>query len=140
MARHRKVPDWEKPLAHAATLQTNVPGAVLVGGTAAAVHVRHRYSVDHDHVIKPLASHYDKAFASLQSIAGWRTNRKLRGKPILGEVHGIAAGLRNQRRAAPLETGDVEVASGRKLRIPTVEDRKIGGRPIATSPFALTGS
>ena len=60
MARHREVPDREKLLAHAATLQTSVPGAVLVGGTAAAVHVRHRYSVDHD---------YDKAFMSLESIA-----------------------------------------------------------------------
>ena len=122
MAKRRQVPDWEKLLAHAATLQTNVPGAILVGGTAAAVHARHRYSVDHDHVIKDLASHYDKAFASLESIAGWRTNRKLRGKLILGEVDGIAAGLRNQRRAAPLETVHVEVAPGRKLRIPTVEE------------------
>lgn len=122
MAKRRQVPDWEKLLAHAATLQTNVPGAILVGGTAAAVHARHRYSVDHDHVIKDLASQYDKAFASLESIAGWRTNRKLRGKLILGEVDGIAAGLRNQRRAAPLETVDVEVAPGRKLRIPTVEE------------------
>ena len=122
MARIREVPDWEKLLAHAATLQTKVPGAILVGGTAAAVHARHRYSVDHDHVIKDLASHYDKAFASLESIAGWRTNRKLRGKLVLGEVDGIAAGLRNQRRAAPLETVDVEVDSGRKLRIPTVEE------------------
>lgn len=122
MARRREVPDWEKLLAHAATLQTSVPGAVLVGGTAAAVHARHRYSVDHDHVMKDLASHYDKAFVALESIAGWRTNRKVRGKLILGEVDGIAAGLRNQRRAAPLETIDVEVAPGRKLRIPTVEE------------------
>jgi len=122
MARRRQVPDWEKLLAHAATLQTKVPGAVLVGGTAAAVHARHRYSVDHDHVIKDLASHYDKAFAALESIAGWRTNRKVRGKLILGEVDSIAARLRNQRRAAPLETVDVEAGPGRKLRIPTVEE------------------
>ena len=93
MAKRRQVPDWEKLLAHAATLQTNVPGAILVGGTAAAVHARHRYSVDHDHVIKDLASHYDKAFASLESIAGWRTNRKVRGKLVLGEMLRVKAFL-----------------------------------------------
>lgn len=122
MARIRAVPDWERLLAHAAVLQIKVPGAVLVGGTAAAVHVRHRYSLDHDHVIKDLARHYDKAIASLESIAGWQTHRKLRGKMVLGEMEGIAAGLRNQRRAAPLETVEVEVAPGRKIRIPTVEE------------------
>lgn len=47
MSRHLEVPNWETLLAHAATLQTKVPGAVLVGGTASAVHARHRFSVDH---------------------------------------------------------------------------------------------
>lgn len=122
MAKHRAAPDWKRLLAHAATLQTRVPGAVLVGGTAAALHARHRYSVEHDYVIKDLPKHYDQALASLESIAGWRTHRKLRGKLVLGEVDGIAAGLRNQGRSAPLETIDVEVASGRKLRIPTVAE------------------
>lgn len=122
MARRRNVPDWEKLLAHAAALQTRVPGAVLVGGTAAAVHARHRYSVDHDHVIRNLARHYEESIASLESITGWRSRRKVRDKLVLGEVDGIPAGLRNQRRAAPLETVEVEVAGGRKLRIPTVAE------------------
>ena len=109
-------------LAHAARLQTKVPGAILVGGSAAAPHVRHRYSVDHDHVIKDLQRNYDKVFASLESIAGWRTTRKVRGTMLLGEADGIAAGVRNQKRAAALETIDVEVAPGRTLRVPTVNE------------------
>jgi hypothetical protein len=48
------IPSWEALLAHAAMLQTKVPGAVPVGGTAAAVHAKHRYSLDHDHVIQNL--------------------------------------------------------------------------------------
>jgi hypothetical protein len=36
----RKPPDWERLVADAALLQTKLPGAVLVGGTAAAVHAR----------------------------------------------------------------------------------------------------
>ena len=91
-----------------------------MGGTAAALHARHRYSVDHDHVIKDLQKNYDKAFAALESIAGWRTARRMRGTMVLGEAEGIAAGLRNQKRAAPLETIEVEVAPGQALRVPTI--------------------
>ncbi len=53
--------DWEKLLAHAAILQAKVPCAILVGGTAAALHAGHRISFDRDHVLKDLVTHYDKA-------------------------------------------------------------------------------
>jgi len=116
------VPDWETLLAHAAHLQTKVPGAILVGGTAAALHVKHRYSVDHDQEIKNLGGNYAEALASLESIAGWKTHRRVHGKEVLGEVEGIEAGLRNQRRSAPLETVEVTLAGGAKLVVPTVEE------------------
>ncbi len=122
MPKGRATPDWERLLAHAATLQTKIPGAILVGGTAAALHAGHRYSFDHDHVVQELDRHYDTAFAALESIAGWRTRRRIRGKLVLGEVDGIAAGLRNQRRSAPLSTVTVEVAPGRTLRVPTIDE------------------
>lgn len=122
MPRTRAIPDWETLLAHAALLQAKVPGAVLVGGTAAALHARHRFSMDHDHVIKDLASKYDQAIAALESIVGWRTRRRIRGKLVLGEFGAIDAGLRNQRRSAPLETTTVTLGRGRTLRVPTVEE------------------
>lgn len=112
MSRHLEVPNWETLLAHAATLQTKVPGAVLVGGTASAVHARHRFSVDHDHVVRDLSKNYDAAIRALESIVGWRTQRRVRGKLVLGEVDRIAAGVRNQRRLAPLETIEVHVRGG----------------------------
>ncbi len=114
--------DWEKLLAHAAILQAKVPSAVLVGGTAAALHAGHRISFDHDHVLKDLATHYDKANAALESIAGWRTRRRIRGKLVLGEIDGIDAGLRDQRRSAPLETTSIMVPGGRALKVPTIEE------------------
>jgi hypothetical protein len=122
MAKARKIPDWEALLAQAAKVQTKVPGAVLVGGTAAALHARHRYSFDHDHVIENLEAHFDEALSALESIAGWRTRRRVRGKMALGDVGGIAAGLRNRRRSAPLETVELEVAAGQRVRVPTVEE------------------
>lgn len=117
-----KIADWERLLAQAAMLQTKVPGAVLVGGTAAAVHARHRVSFDHDHVIQDLAKNYDAAIAALESIVGWRTQRRVRGKLVLGRIDGIDAGLRNQRRSAPLETVTVEVSGGRTVKLPTIEE------------------
>lgn len=122
MADRRGVPDWEQLLAHAAALQTRVPGAILVGGTAAALHARHRYSVDHDHVVAHLEKLFPKALAALESTAGWRTHRRIRGKLILGAAGGIPAGLRNQMRAAPLETTSVRTARGGEIRIPTVPE------------------
>jgi hypothetical protein len=114
--------DWERLLAHAAILQEKVPSAILVGGTAAALHAGHRISFDHDHVLKELASHYDEAIAALESIAGWKTNRRVRGKLVLGQIDGIEAGLRNQRRSAPLETTSLKLPGGRSLKVPTIEE------------------
>lgn len=122
VARKRKVPDWETLLAQAALLQTEVPGAVLVGGTAAALHAGHRISFDHDHVIADLGRNYDAAIAALESIAGWHTSRRVRGRLILGGIAGIDAGLRNLRRSAPLETTTVRLKGGGRLRIPTVAE------------------
>ncbi len=122
MRERSKSYDWEKLLAHAAILQGKIPTAVLVGGTAAALHAGHRVPFYHDHVLKDLALHYDGAVAALESIAGWRTNRRVRGKLVLGEMEGIPAGLRNQRRSAPLETTTMRAPGGRTLKVPTLEE------------------
>ena len=122
MTKKKRSPDWELLLEHAAALQTHVPGAVLVGGTAAALHAGHRVSFDHDHVLRDLGGNYDRALAALESIAGWRTSRKIRGKLVLGKVGTIEAGLRHLRRSAPLETTKVKLRSGGTLTVPTIEE------------------
>ncbi len=40
------LPDWELVLSSAAHLQRILPDAVLVGGTASAIHAEHRFSRD----------------------------------------------------------------------------------------------
>jgi hypothetical protein len=116
------VADWETLLAHAALLQAKIPNSVLVGGTAAALHAHHRISFDHDHVIEDLGKNYDQAIAALESVVGWRSKRRIKGKLVLGEIEGIEAGLRNQRRSAPIETTVVELTGGRRVKIPTIEE------------------
>jgi hypothetical protein len=122
MPKTRKPPEWERLLADAALLQTKIPGAVLVGGTAAALHAHHRISIDHDHVIKDLSKHYDTAIAALESIVGWRTKRRIKGTLVLGEINSVSAGLRNEQRSAPLESVTLDLPGGRKLKVPTVEE------------------
>ena len=103
-------------------LQAKVPSAILVGGTAAALHVGHRISFDHDHALRDLSTRYDEAIVALESIVGWRTKRRVKGKLVLGEIDQIDAGLRNQRRSAPLETTTIKVPRSGELKIPTIEE------------------
>jgi hypothetical protein len=64
------LPDWEQVLSSAAHLQRILPGAVLVGGSAASVYARHRLSTDADHVLTDLRQRFDQVLAELQCSVG----------------------------------------------------------------------
>ncbi len=113
-----KLPDWEQLLAAERHLQYLIPGAVLVGGTAAAIHAGHRVSMDADHVVDDLRERFDEVLATLEAVAGWQTERIQRAVLILGQLEGILTGIRQLRRTRPLET---ELVAG--LRVPTFAER-----------------
>lgn len=98
------LPDWERVLSSAARLQRILPDAVLVGGTASAIHAKHRFSRDADHVLSDLRLRFDDVLAELESVAGWRTARIQRPVQILGSLDGIETGVRQLIRDEPLET------------------------------------
>jgi len=114
-------PSLEQVLDRAARLQELVPGAVLVGGSAAALHVHHRESRDHDHVVTDLAERFDSILENLEALGDWSTARVQPGKIILGELGGIETGVRQLLRGRPLETVEVEVR-GRRLLVPTAAE------------------
>jgi len=114
-------PTLDDVLAGAARLQELVPGAVLVGGTAAAHHARHRLSLDHDHVLAALAERFDTILDHLEALDEWSTARATPGKVILGSLGGIESGIRQLRRSRPLEVETVEVG-GRPLVVPTAPE------------------
>ncbi len=111
-------PDWEIVLSAAARLQRIPPDAVLVGGTAAAIHAEHRLSHDADHVLTDLRSRFSEVLAQLESVAGWRTARVRRPVLILGNLDGIETGVRQLIRDEPLETTTLDVR-GVPLTVPT---------------------
>jgi hypothetical protein len=112
-----ELPDWERLLAAERHVQHLVPGATLVGGTAAAIHARHRVSMDGDHVLEDLRDRFDEILSTLESVAGWQTERIQKPVLILGQLDGILTGIRQLRRTKPLET---EIVEG--LRVPTLAE------------------
>ncbi len=109
-------------LESAAHLQRLVPGAVLVGGTAAILYADHRESSDHDHVVANLADRFEMVLEAVEEDEGWATNRVTPGKVILGNLDGIEAGVRQMIRKAPLEVAEVAVPSGGEVTVPTLEE------------------
>ncbi|MFZ2360933.1 MAG: hypothetical protein WA040_16440 [Anaerolineae bacterium] len=112
------LPDWEQVLAAATHLQRILPGAVLVGGSAAAVYAAHRLSTDADHVLTDLRLRFDQTLADLEAVAGWRTARVQRPVQILGSLDGIETGVRQLIRDEPLETTKIDY-QGEMLTLPT---------------------
>ena len=108
-------------LARAAEFQRLVPGTVLVGGAAAALHAQHRQSFDHGHVISDLEDRFDAILDNLEAVGDWSLARAQPGKIILGSLGGIETGLRQLIRSRPLETEQIDI-EGALLVVPTIEE------------------
>ena len=113
--------EWEELLSVAARLQVILPEAVLVGGTAAALHAGHRVSYDADHTLGDLRKRFDQVLLELESVSGWRTARIKSPSIILDSLDGIETGVRQLIRTKPLETIVVD-HHGARLRVPTLEE------------------
>ncbi|PYJ06131.1 MAG: hypothetical protein DME25_07190, partial [Verrucomicrobia bacterium] len=100
-------------------LQAKLPALelVAVGGTAAAIHCRHRMSLDVDCVTPHLTEQFDQVAETLAHWEGWKTNRQQKPIIILGERHEVELGIRQLRRAFPLQTIQVQ-----GLRVPTARE------------------
>jgi len=112
---------FDAVLESAARLQQLVPGAVLVGGSAAVYHAGHRLSFDHDHVVEDLAARFDAVLETLEALDDWTTARLAGGKLILGELGGIETGIRQMVRRRPLQVEEVAIGE-RVLRVPTLDE------------------
>lgn len=115
-------PRFVAVLESAAHLQRLVPGAILVGDTAAILYADNRESRDHDHVVSELADRFEMVLEAVEEDEGWATNRVTPGKVILGNLDGIDAGVRQMIRKAPLEVTEIALPSGGTLAVPTVEE------------------
>jgi hypothetical protein len=122
MNSEAKNPQLTKLLEDAALLQEKVPDAILVGGSVAALYAGHRLSYDHDHVVNDLQDRFTVVLDALEADPEYVVNRVTPGKIILSEHDGIEYGIRQLIRQRPLEMLEEILPSGRKLRVPTIEE------------------
>jgi len=109
--------EWEHLLSAQMMFQSHFPECVLVGGTAAAIHVGHRISLDADYTHSRLKERFSEILTRVEAEAGWRTKRLEPPVLILGNFQGVRTGIRQLIRLKPLETMMV-----RGLKIPTPEE------------------
>lgn len=115
-------------LRSAALVQRLVPDAVLVGGTASALHAGHRLSCDHDHdhghVLTDLRDRYADIVEAVEASEGWVTSVRASSPPLtlLGSLDGVEAGLRQLRRTRPLEVEAAQIDDANTVRVPTLPE------------------
>jgi hypothetical protein len=112
---------WEAVLGSLCRLQTVLPDAVLVGGTASALYAGHRFSFDHDHVLPDPRERFDAVLEELESVAGWETARVRRPVLILGSLDGVETGVRQLRRSQPLQTAVIRLGE-QDVVLPTLPE------------------
>lgn len=120
MARKPEI-GWDRVIAASIRLQRLVPDSVLVGGSAAALHVGHRLSLDDDHVVRDLVARFDEVLEALEATDGWVTARVKRPVLILGSLEGVETGIRQLIRQRPLEVEEMATPAG-KIRVPTLRE------------------
>ena len=109
---------WEDVISNISRVNTILPDAIIVGGTAAALHVEHRTSYDIDFVVKDLKERFDEILSKLESDVGWVTARIKPPVLILGNLDGIETGIRQLRRSSPLETKNIKYKD-KNILVPT---------------------
>ena len=113
--------EWTRILKAGVQAQRLVPGAICVGGTAAALYAGHRISRDTDHVVLALREHFEEIRARLENQPEWRTARVTPPVLILGGIGGIEVGFRQLKRTTPIETRVMQTGSG-PLVVPTLDE------------------
>ncbi|MHB1680303.1 MAG: hypothetical protein ACYCTB_07340 [bacterium] len=116
-----KEEEWESVISNIARINDILPDAVVVGGTASALYSKHRTSYDTDFVVKDLKEKFNDILSSLEAVSGWKTARIKPPVLILGNLNGIETGIRQLKRAIPLETAVIEY-NGQKLTVPTTQE------------------
>jgi len=112
---------WQKLIEAAANFQKLLAGSVMIGGSAVALHLKHRYSFDADHILSDLKENYEEVLDFLEGRDDWETARINPPKLILGNFQGVETGVRQLRRNRPLETEQIHI-KGKSLIIPTLPE------------------
>jgi hypothetical protein len=112
---------WQKLIEAAANFQELLTGSVMIGDSAVALHLKHRYSFDADHILSDLKEKFQEVLDFLEGRDDWETARINPPKLILGNFQGVETGVRQLRRKRPLETEQIHI-KGKSLTIPILPE------------------
>lgn len=112
---------WKEVLRAGVEAQNLIPGAVAVGGTAAALYAHHRLSLDTDHLLPDLIDRFEEVREVLEQSPNWKTARVLAPRLILGSLGDVQVGFRQMIRSRPIETVSLPTTTG-ELVVPTLEE------------------
>lgn len=115
--KKKSLPEWERLVSAEAVFQSRFPESVLVGGTACALHIGHRVSLDADYVLTDLHKRFAEVLAKVEQESGWHTKRLQPPVLILGNFEGVRTGIRQLVRHQPLETMVI-----RGFKVPTLAE------------------
>jgi hypothetical protein len=113
--------EWSAILKAGVQAQRLVPGAICVGGTAAALYAGHRISHDTDHVLSTLRDRFQEVRAQLETRPEWKTARVNPPVLILGSIENVEVGFRQLKRTQLIETQIVQTEAG-PLTVPTLDE------------------
>lgn len=82
----QEIERWNRVLTAAAKLQSVIPEAFLVGGTAVGIYAPYRTSRDADHLMADLSRLCTEVLARLEVLAGWSTEFMRGQHTILGRM------------------------------------------------------
>ena len=114
-------PAWEDVLRAGVEAQRLVPGAIAVGGTAAALYAQHRLSLDTDHLLPDLSERFEEVREALDASPDWKAARVHARKLILGSLGGVPVGFRQMIRSTPVATTRLDTSAG-PLVVPTLDE------------------
>ncbi len=112
---------WQKLIEAAANFQELITGSVMIGGSAVALHLKHRFSFDADHILNDLKDNFEEVLDFLEGRDDWETARINPPKLILGNFQGVETGVRQLGRNRPLETEQIHI-KGKSLTIPSLPE------------------
>lgn len=112
---------WQDVLAAGVAAQRVVPGCVAVGGSAAALYARHRFSSDTDHLLPDLRTRFDEVRERLELEPDWKTARVQPPVLILGSFRDVEVRFRQSRRRDAIETVAIQTDAG-PLVVPTLDE------------------
>jgi hypothetical protein len=112
---------WQRLIEAAANFQELLTGSVMIGGSAVALHLKHRYSFDADHILSDLKDKYEEVLDFLEGRDDWETARINPPKLILGNFQGVETGVRQLRRHRPLETEQIHIKD-KLITIPSLPE------------------